>query len=81
MLLLGSVAMMFRTSSPFEVCRWLIGAVLASVSGWLIVTGVTGLYSSLVSEGGVGGPLAGVIGGLMILGAYYYALWAIEGAD
>jgi len=74
-LLLGSAAMMYRSSSPFELCRWLIGAVLASVSGWLIVIGVVGLYSSFVSEGGVAGPLASVIGGLIILGAYYFSLW------
>jgi len=63
----------------FQVFRLLVGVVLIALSLWLIVEGVAAIAPAVGEEMAAGvliGPVVRIVAGLLILGFYYYALWA-----
>ena len=63
----------------FRVFRLAVGVVLGALAAWLIVEGATDIAeaaSVALTAGAVVLPAIKVVGGILILGVYYYALWA-----
>ena len=63
----------------FKAFRFAVGVILLAVAMWLIVGGVMPIASP--PEQGIGAsellaPIAQIIGGVLIIGAYYYGFWA-----
>ncbi len=62
----------------FRIFRLVVGVLLIALAAWLVVTGVTGLIPAVTGGvvTGLIGAVVKVVAGLVVLGAYYYALWA-----
>lgn len=61
---------------PFRFFRLVVGAVLIAVSVWLVVGGVTDLTAGSLGAQELVAPIVKIVGALLILGVYYYALWS-----
>jgi len=66
----------------FRIFRLVIGTIMGALAAWLVVAGGTEI-SEAAGEGlttaGLIVPVLKIVGGLLIVGAAYYALWAQSG--
>ncbi len=61
----------------FRAFRLIVGLAVGFLAAWLIVDGaVTLARPEGVGAGGLVGPASSIVGGLVILGLYYWALWS-----
>ena len=63
----------------FRAFRLVVGLVATALAAWLIVDGATRIGPQLASGAGTGGLVVSVlkfVAGLVVLGIYYWALWA-----
>jgi len=62
----------------FRVFRLLVGAVLAAIVAWLVGAGVGALAPSAgrLASGALLMPVVKIVAAIVIIGIYYYALWA-----
>jgi preprotein translocase subunit SecY len=67
--------------SAFKYLQIVAGAILGVLAGWLMWQGIAPLISAMRASAGVSGNLllsssVNIVGGLLIVGAYYYGLIA-----
>jgi preprotein translocase subunit SecY len=63
----------------FRIFRLIVGLILGALAGWMIVTGAGAVAAALrsgVTGAGLVGPIVRIVLGLIVLGIYYYSLWA-----
>ncbi len=65
----------------FRAFRLVVGLILGGLAAWMVGGGAHDMYRALSSEEAVAAstlipPVLGIVGGLVILAIYYYALWS-----
>jgi preprotein translocase subunit SecY len=63
----------------FRIFRLIVGLILGALAAWMITTGAGAVFAALrgaTAGGALVGPIVEIAAGLLILGAYYYSLWA-----
>jgi preprotein translocase subunit SecY len=65
----------------FRVFQIVVGVLIGALAVWLIAGGVTDITRADEASGGMGlvGAAVKIALGLVVIGAYYYALWAASG--
>lgn len=61
---------------PFRYFRYVTGAIIGIGAIWLIANSATELSRALGGAGSAVFPALKIVAGLLMLGAYYYAVWA-----
>lgn len=62
----------------FRAFRLIVGLILGAVGVWWIVAGALSLNEALSpgAEASLSGAIVSILGGAILLGVYYYSLWA-----
>jgi len=77
--LVAGAGLTLRAGRPFAVFRWLALGVLGAVTISLVGGGLAGALAAAAagrSAASYVSPALQVLGGLLVIGVYYYALWA-----
>ena len=79
MIFIAAAYLTHVSQRPFEIFRWMVFAILGSVSIWLLGGGAVELSEALggvLSARAFIGPVFKIVAGLLILSLFYWAMWA-----
>jgi preprotein translocase subunit SecY len=80
---LVGLALLLRKVRAFDLFRWAVGGVLGTLvvqlAGGGIATLLEARSGAAEATGSLAGAVTAVVGSLIILGVYYYALWSASG--
>lgn len=72
----AGVYILFNKLTPFEFFRFAVGGVIGAIAATLIGKGFLGVASAAEDTSKVASSVSSIVGGGLVLLAYYYALWA-----